>query len=118
MGKVIKFPSKEAQGMAYLETGINDLMALTGENADTVNITIETLKDVYRKYGNMGKQHFSLKLPPYITDEHIRLISQQITSGIQMLNEEHAKIINRLAAELVLTKVQLHQCKEHLKTAE
>jgi len=114
MGKVIKFPSKEEQGMSYLEEGIRELMESKGDNDAAIDITIDTLIEVYKKYGNMGKQNFSLKLPPYIREEHIGLITQQITDGIQLLNHEHAKIINQLAAELVLTKVQLHHCQEAL----
>jgi len=114
MGKVIQFPSKAQQGKAYLEDGIRQIMDEKGESKETTDLTIATLIDVYKKYGNMGKQHFSLKLPPYLSEEHIELISQQITNGVQMLNQEHAKIINQLASELVLTKVQLQKCQQRL----
>jgi len=109
MGEVIKFPSNAQQGMAYLEDGIRELMLSRGENEETINITMDILKDVYRQYGDIGKQYFQLKLPPYLKDEHIQLISQQVTEGIQMLNKEHARMINKLASELVLTKLKLYQ---------
>lgn len=118
MGKVIEFPSKAIQGMAFLEEGIRNIMASKGENEEAIALTLETLREVYRKYGDMGKQHFSLKLPPYISEEHIQLISQQITEGIQMLNKEHAKVINQLASELVLTKVELTKCKAALNKTD
>ena len=109
MGEVIKFPSNAQQGMAFLEEGIRELMISKGESEESIKITLNILKDVYRQYGDIGKQYFQLKLPPYIKDEHIQLISQQITEGIQMLNKEHAKVINKLASELVLTKLKLYQ---------
>jgi len=115
MGKVIKFPSKEVQGMAFLEDGIRKIMAAKGESEEAISLTLDTLKEVYSKYADMGKQNFSVKLPPYLSEEHIEIISNQITEGVQMLNKEHAKIINKLASELVLTKVELLKCKEALK---
>lgn len=109
MSNVIQFPSKAAKGMAYLEHGIRSLMESKGESEEVIILTIKTLKEVYKKYGNLGKQHFQLKLPPYLSKDHINAITQQISNGVQMLNQEHAKIINQLAAELALTKVQLYQ---------
>jgi len=109
MGEVIKFPSNAQQGMAFLEEGIRELMISKGESEESITVTLNILKDVYRQYGDIGKQYFQLKLPPYIKDEHIQLISQQVTDGIQMLNKEHARIINKLASELVLTKLKLYQ---------
>lgn len=116
MGKVIEFPSKEVQGMAFLEDGIRKIMTSKGESEEAISLTLDTLKEVYSKYADMGKQNFSVKLPPYLSEEHIEIISQQITEGVQMLNKEHAKIINKLASELVLTKVELLKCKEVLKS--
>jgi hypothetical protein len=109
MGDVIKFPSNEQQGMVFLENGIRELLLSKGESEETINITLNILKDVFQQYGNIGLQHFQLKLPPYIKDEHIQLISDQVTEGVQLLNKEHAKVINKLASELVLTKLKLHQ---------
>jgi len=109
MGDVIKFPSNAQQGMTFLEDGIRRLMLSKGENEESINITLNILKDVYQQYGDIGKQYFQLKLPPYIKDEHIQLISQQVTEGVQLLNKEHARVINKLASELVLTKLKLYQ---------
>ena len=109
MGNVIKFPSNEQQGMAFLENGIRELMLSKGESKETINITLNILKDVYKEYGNIVLQHFQLILPPYIKSEHIHLISEQGTEGIQLLNKEHTRVINKLASELVLTKLKLYQ---------
>ena len=118
MSNVIKFPSKANQGLTYLENGIRSLMESKNESEEAIQLTIDTLKEVYRKYGNLGKQYFQLKLPPYIQQDHMKAITQQITNGVQMLNKEHSKIINQLAAELALTKVQLHQYQTQYKEYE
>jgi len=111
MGDVIKFPSNAQQGIAFLEDGIRELMLSKGENEASIHITLKILKDVFRQYGDIGKQSFQLKLPPYMQDEHIQFISDQVTEGVQMLNKEHARIINKLASELVLTKLELYRYK-------
>ena len=111
MGKVIKFPSNAQQGMVFLEDGIRELMLSKGENEATIQITLKILKDVFKQYGGIGKQSFQLKLPAYIQEEHIQFISQQVTQGIQMLNKEHARVINKLASELVLTRLELYRYK-------
>jgi hypothetical protein len=111
MGDVIKFPSNAQQGLAFLEDGVRDLMLSKGENEASIEITLNILKDVYRQYGDIGQQYFQIKLPPYLKNEHIEIISQQVTDGIQMLNKEHARVINKLASELVLTKLELYKYK-------
>ena len=109
MGDVIDFPSNAQKGMTFLENGIRDLLSSKGENEESIEITLEILKDVYEKYGDIGKQSFHLKLPSYLEIEHIEFISQQVTEGVQMLNKEHAKVINKLASELILTKLHLYR---------
>ena len=118
MGDVIKFPSNTQQGMAFLEDGIRTLLLEKGEDEALISMTINILKDVYRQYGDIGKQSFQLKLPPYLKEEHIQLISEQVTNGIQMLNKEHTSVINKLASELVLTKLKLYQLESNHKKSE
>ncbi|MFT5717705.1 MAG: hypothetical protein ACI9T7_001903 [Oleiphilaceae bacterium] len=112
MGKVIKFPSNERQGMTFLEEGIRELMLSKGESEASINITLKILKDVYKEYGDIGKQHFELKLPSYIKEEHVQFISDQVTEGVKMLNKDHARVINKLASQLVLTKLALYRCSD------
>jgi len=111
MGEVIKFPSNAQQGLAFLEDGVRELMLAKGENETSIEVTLKILKDVYREYGDIGRQSFQIKLPPYLKKEHIVIISQQVTDGIQMLNKEHARVINKLASELILTKLELFRYK-------
>jgi len=118
MSNVIQFPSRAAQGITYLENGIRKLMESKGDSEEAILLTIDTLKEVYKKYGSLGQQYLQLKLPPYLSQEHMQAITQQVSSGIQMLNQEHSKIINQLAAELALTKVQLNQYQSDYKKSE
>jgi hypothetical protein len=111
MGKIIEFPSNAQQGMSFLEDGVRELMLSKGETEETIQITLKILTDVYKEYGDIGKQHFELKLPAYISKEHAQLISKQVTEGVSMLNKDHARVINKLASELVLTKLALYRLK-------
>lgn len=112
MGDVVQFPSNTQQGMKYLEDGIRELMLIRGESEEQVKITLKILKDVYSQYGDIGRQSFQLTLPSYLQIEHVKLIQLQIADGINLLNKEHASIINKLASELVLTKLKLYRLEE------
>lgn len=107
MGTVIDLPSRAEQGMEFLESEIRKLMAEKGESAEATDIALDTLKDVYSRYSDIGKQQFSLTLPASLNEDEVNAIRQQVYDGIHILNEEHSHMLNRLAAELVLTKIQL-----------
>lgn len=107
MGKVIELPSRAAQGMAYLDAEIRQLMATKGESDEAIELALDTLKDVYSRYEEIGKQRFSVKLPPELSEAQLKDIQSQIEKGITVLTEEHRHIINILAAELVITKLKL-----------
>ena len=109
MGDVIDLPSRAQQGMEFLETEIRKLMAARGESEAATEIALQTLKDVYSRYGEVGKHSFQIKLPPDLSEHQIQNIHAQVLAGIQLLTEEHSHIINRLAAELVMTKVKLFE---------
>lgn len=93
--------------MSFLEDEIRKLMAEKGESEEATRIALETLKDVYSRYCDIGKKSFSLQLPPSLSEEQVQAIQEQVLDGIHLLTEEHSHMLNRLAAELVLTKIQL-----------
>ena len=115
MGKVIDLPSRAQQGMNFLEIEIRKLMTAKGESEAATEIALETLKDVYSRYRDIGKLSFELKLPSSLSEQEKNNIEQQVIAGIGLLTEEHSHIINRLAAELVMTKVKLFE--EQQKTS-
>ncbi len=108
MGEIIDLPSKAAQGMAFLEREIRRIMADSGETEAATNIAIQTLKEVYGRYGDFATKSFSVILPDSIKPDEQTAIQAQIEQGIALLNHEHGHLINQLAAELVLTKIQLN----------
>jgi len=108
MGDVIDMPSRAEQGMAYLETEIRKLMQAKGESEEAIQIALETLKDVYSRYQGIGALGFEVTLPDGLSDAQTDSIRSQIQTGIELLNDAHGHLLNRLAAELVLTKIKLH----------
>lgn len=112
MGDVIDLPSRAQQGMAFLEQEIRKMMSEKGESDTAIELALETLKDVYTRYGDIGKLGFEIKLPSSLTQEQSADIYQQIDHGLHILIEEHSHIINRLAAELVMTKLKLFEEQE------
>ncbi len=108
MGDVIDMPSRAEQGMAYLDREIRKLMLAKGESEEAIEIALQTLKDVYARYQDIGSLGFEVKLPEGLTEAQQAIIQQQIQTGIELLNEAHGHMLNRLAAELVLTKIKLH----------
>lgn len=112
MGNVIDLPSRAQQGMAFLEKEIRKLMAEKGESEAAVELALDTLKDVYSRYGDIGKLGFEITLPPTLTEEQSSSIYKQINDGLNILIDEHSHIINRLAAELIMTKLKLLEQQE------
>ncbi len=112
MGDVIDLPSRAEQGLAFLETEIRKLMTEQGESEAAIKIALQTLKDVYQRYGELGKQSFTLSLPTSMNDTDKEHIREQINQGLQMIIEHHSHMLNRLAAELVITKVKLFELQQ------
>lgn len=117
MGDVIDLPSRAEQGLAFLESEIRKLMEAKGESEAAIEIALATLKDVYQRYGELGKQSLTLSLPGTLSEEEKESIRQQINEGLQLVIEHHSHMINRLAAELVITKVKLFELQQREQDA-
>lgn len=109
MGEVIDLPSRAEQGLAYLESEIRKMMTQAGDSEEAIEIALNTLKDVYQRYGDLGQKHFTVTLPASLSDEQREAVRAQISQGLETMLTHHSHTINRLAAELVITKIKLFE---------
>ncbi len=107
MGEVIDLPSRAEQGLAFLESEIRKMMTQAGDSEEAIAIALATLKDVYQRYGDLGQKSFTVTLPVELSAAQKEAIRAQIADGLDTVMTHHSHTINRLAAELVITKLKL-----------
>ena len=109
MGKVLEFPSQQAQGLAYLDGQLRKLLASKGADQPLVDFAADQLTRTYAELSESEQYSFSIQLPPNMTDDDSERLNQQINTGLEGIRTENHALMIKLVAQLVLTKVQLFQ---------
>ncbi len=109
MGKVLEFPSQQAQGLAYLDTQLRNLLANKGADQPLIDFAADQLTRTYAELSESEQYSFSIQLPPSISDADSEALNQQINTGLEGIRAENHALMIKLVAQLVLAKVQLFQ---------
>lgn len=109
MGKVLEFPSRQVQGLAYLDGQLRNLLASKGADPALIDFAAEQLTQTYAELSESEQYSFSIQLPPDIDDADSEDLNQQINTGLEGIRAENHALMVKLVAQLVLTKVQLFQ---------
>ena len=109
MGKVLEFPSQQAQGLAYLDTQLRNLLASKGADQKLIDFAAKILTQTYAELSESEQYSFSIALPAGIDESDSAELNQQINTGLQGIRAESHALMVRLVAQLVLTKLQLFQ---------
>ena len=107
MARILEFPSQRAQGLAYLEEQLRQLLTSRGADADLVDFAAATVRDVYQRSIDAENYSFSLELPASTSQAEAESLRQGIQAGIEQIREENHAVIVRLIAELVLAEVKI-----------
>ena len=109
MTNVLEFPSRRAQGLAYLDTQIRALLRARGADDELIDFAASTVRDVYERSVDAENYSFSVTLPEGISDVDAEALRRSITQGVERIRDENHAVMIRLIAELVLAKVRIFQ---------
>ena len=109
MGTVLEFPSQRAQGLAYLDTQLRQLLRSKGADDELVNFAAEQLTKTYASLTESEQYRFAIQLPPTINEADSAHLYHEIETGLEGIRAENHALMIELIAQLVLTKVQLFQ---------
>ena len=109
MSNILEFPSREKQAYAYLTDQLE--IFLRGRGADDVLIAhaTELLTKVYGDLQGESDFAFSVSLPNGLDIDEKQRLENEIGSGVDALRQHHHSIMIRMAAQLLLTELELFQ---------
>lgn len=109
MAQVLEFPSRQVQGLSYLESQLRELLKRKGADQALMDYAVTTVREIYQQHANAENYSFALELPQDTDEALAQLLQTRIADGIAGIRAENHVIIVRLIAELALAKVQLYQ---------
>ena len=109
MAKVLEFPSRQVQGLSYVESQLRELLKRKGADQALMDYAAITIREIYQHYANAENYSFRLELPEATDEAMSKLLQARIEDGIEGIRAENHAIIVRLIAELALARVQLYQ---------
>ncbi|MEM9256599.1 MAG: hypothetical protein AAGA91_14225 [Pseudomonadota bacterium] len=109
MGTVLEFPSKRAQGLAFLDDQMRLLLQRKGADDQLIDFALTQLKQIYERVHDAEQYSFSVTLPDGLSEQQRDSLAQQINGGLENIRRENHSLTLELLAELVLAQVTLFQ---------
>ena len=109
MGEILEFPSQQAQGLAFLDRQLRELLQAKGADEQLVDYAARQLIQIYSQLSESEQYSFSVELPQSITDPEKDRLHQQINAGLEGIRKENHGLMVKLIAQLVLAEVRLFQ---------
>ena len=109
MARILEFPSRQAQGLAFLDRELRALLAARGADEQLIDFAAGQLTDLYARTSEGEQYSFRVELPESIDADTRDSLYRQIDEGLGGIRRENHALIIELIAQLVLAKVQLFQ---------
>ena len=109
MGEILEFPSQHAQGLAYLDRRLRDMLAAKGADQELIDFAAGQLTQIYAELAESEQYSFSVELPASTSEADRDKIYQQVNTGLEGIRQENHSLMLKLAAQLVLAEVKLFQ---------
>ncbi len=109
MGHVLEFPSRRAQGLAYLDRELRALLASRGADEKLVDFAAQQLTRLYSRLAEKEDYSFSVQLPAGLSADESAAIERQINAGLEGIRRDNHALLLELIAQLVLAEVRLFQ---------
>ncbi len=109
MGELLEFPSKQAQGLAYLDRELRSLLAARGADDRLIDFAVSQLTRTYAQLSESEQYSFSVELPDSIDARDREVLHRQITEGLEGIRRENHSMMVQLIARLVLAELRLFQ---------
>jgi len=111
MGKVLEFPSQQAQGLAFLDRQLRSMLEAKGADQQLIDFAATQLTQIYAELSKSEQYSFSVDLPEGIAEDARTRLHEQITGGLEGIRKENHALMVKLIAQLVLAEVRLFQHK-------
>ena len=109
MGDVLEFPSPRAQGLAFLDRQLRQLLSARGADPELIDFAVERLTATYSRISASEDYSFSVRLPDGLSSAARDDLQLQISTGLEGIRRENHRLLLALVAELVLAEVMLFQ---------
>lgn len=109
MGDILRFPSAQAQGLAYLDRQLRELLLRKGADDTLVNFAVQQLTDTYTQLSESEQYSFDVEIPNGLSSEESQALSDQINIGLEGVRRQNHSLLINLVAQLVLAEVKLFQ---------
>ena len=109
MSNILQFPSRERQAYAYLKDQLGTLLRDKGADEVLIAHATELLTKVYGDLQGESDFSFSISLPNGLDIEKVQQLQDEIGSGGEALRQHHHSIMIKMAAQLLLTELELFQ---------
>ena len=109
MGEILEFPSRQVQGLSFLENELKVLLAAKGADPELMEFAATTVREIYERYANAENYAFSVQLPEGIDPSASESLKDAIEQGVESIRSENHAVIVRLIAELTMAEVRLFQ---------
>ena len=78
MGDILEFPSQQAQGLAYLERQLREMLAARGADQPLIDFASSELTQIYAQLSESEQYSFSVELPATLSQEEKDALATQI----------------------------------------
>jgi len=109
MGDILDFPTSKAQGMAFLESQLRDILARKGADDQLIAFAVEQLVTVYARINDSEQYSVSVRLPDGLSGAEKSALQADITAGLEAVRRNNHALLLELVAQLVLAEVKLFQ---------
>jgi hypothetical protein len=109
MGKLLEFPSQQAQGLAFLDRQLRDLLLAKGADQQLIDFAAQQLTTIYSQLHEAERYSFSIQLPLGLEPEQGSALETEINSGLEGIRRENHALMLKLIAQLVLAEVRRFQ---------
>jgi hypothetical protein len=109
MGEILDFPTSRAQGMAFLESQLRDILARKGADEQLIAFAVEQLVKAYARINASEQYSFSVRLPDGLSEAGKAELQSDITAGLETVRRNNHALLLELVAQLVLAEVKLFQ---------
>lgn len=109
MGEILEFPSRQAQGLAFLDRELRALLTARGADERLIDFAVSQLTRTYAQLSESEQYSFSVELPGSIDPGERDDLYQQINTGLEGIRRENHSLMVQLIARLVLAEVRLFQ---------
>ena len=109
MADILEFPSKQSQGLAYLDSELRALLAERGADDRLIDFAVSQLTRTYAQLSESEQYSFTVALPATLSKEDKDSLYRQINTGLEGIRAENHSLMVKLVARLVLAEVRLFQ---------